>query len=63
MPSYKITLEDVFSFAKHSKVVELTESQLAHVKRTIADKRIVVQRYENGVHWNWVPKKVEEVSK
>ena len=59
MEKYKITLRDTFSFAIVVREAELTEQQVISVKRAIENKIIVYSKLSDGIHWNFVPEKIE----
>ena len=61
MKNYKIIFEDVFSFAIEVRTTKLTEKQYNSVLCAIDNKTIVFSKLINGIHWNFVPIKIDEI--
>lgn len=58
---YKVTLEDTFSFAKKTIVIEMGDTQSNKLKQAKKNKQVVWRQVDSGIVWNWVPKKIEEI--
>jgi hypothetical protein len=50
MNTYKITFEDIFSFAKSTRIAQLTEKQYDSALETIKNNCIVVDKLVNHCH-------------
>lgn len=48
---YFVVFEDVFSFAKTSRQVELTAAQFETAKKQRDSGEVVVNKTEGGIHW------------
>jgi len=55
---YVITFQDCFSFAVVKKEADITPKQADIIRLAILDSRIVKQYVENGINYNWIPKKI-----
>ena len=62
MKQYEITLMDAFSFAVVKRTAELTENQLKSVLDSIDHKTIVYSKLIDGIHWQFVPVKITELT-
>ena len=62
MKTYTIIFEDIFSGAKETKQVALTEQQYQSAIKQKEAKTIVINKLINAIHWQLVISDIKEVS-